>query len=966
LAERIHRNSLKAEHRLHWYVIERVLGQGGFGITYLAHDNNLDHKVAIKEYLPMELAVREGDDSVYPATEKQGERFQWGLERFINEARTLAKFKHPAIVRVLSVFEANNTAYMVMEYESGEPLQDILTRRKTMEEGELMQIIIPILGGLREIHQRGFIHRDIKPANILLRDDRSPVLLDFGSARQALGQETRTLTSVVSPGFAPFEQYYSKSDKQGPWTDIYGLGATLYRAVAGRAPMDAIDRSEALLKAERDIFVPAEDIGAGRYSTRFLKAIDRALKFREKERPQSVDEWLEAFGVPAELSLTREFTATVDTAIAGDERTRFDMPELTLDDPPAAGEGPPSEPSMPVAAPASAPPSRSPPSGEVPQHPAALQGPASAPPSGPYTGAPPRGQWLSGLVGGLFAALLIAGAFGAYHNRAAVMGFAEDLVASVLREPRTTGAARPPAARPEEIEARMKADAERDARRIRALLDSAKLAASDARITKPAGNSAASKYREVLAIDPANEAARRGLAGLVKTLASQAGEAAAHEDFDEALALLGEAERLDPDSAQIAFVREQVRAQQARHEAAAAQARRLAGLLAEAEAARAEGHYALPEDGSALAAYRQVLAIEANNATAEAGMRAMVETLVARANAAIDRKDAAAARKALDEAAQIKPDAGAIALARERIGEARARDDAARRRAAELRELLRKAEADLEALRLASPAGDNALDRYREVLRLDPGNSQARSGVRKVVGEFVALARQAMANGDFEDAKDYLASAQEIDPEAENVRMASDALQAKLAERDRERRAEAQRKAEAARRAAEQDKRRRLAEEMQRLLAGTPGGGAGEPQAAAGPPSIAVSFDGFHPRYARYGVSESKLRRRVENALRAAGYRVVSAGEALARSNGRLMEVYMRANENQTTGMFSYAVQVGVKERVALDSGGAVFGDGHAWKDGEGGAVRASGLSRLNEIVDGYVRGFLQRYPARR
>ena len=234
------RNALNTDHLLHWYRIERVLGQGGFGITYLAFDNNLQQEVAIKEYLPMELAVREGDNSVFPVSDRQGDRFKWGLDRFLAEARTLAKFRHPGIVRVLSVFEANNTAYMVMEYERGETLQELLSRRKTLRESEIDNILSPILDGLEQVHKSGFIHRDIKPANIFLRENNTAVLIDFGSARQALGQETRTLTSIVSPGYAPYEQYYSKSDKQGPWTDIYGLAATLYRAISSDEQQDTV------------------------------------------------------------------------------------------------------------------------------------------------------------------------------------------------------------------------------------------------------------------------------------------------------------------------------------------------------------------------------------------------------------------------------------------------------------------------------------------------------------------------------------------------------------------------------------------------------------------------------------------------------------------------------------------------------------------------------------------------------
>ena len=296
MPEIVHRNSLKPGHRIQWYEIERILGQGGFGITYLALDSNLNQHVAIKEYLPIELAVREGDFSVHPLSGQHGSKYEWGLDRFVKEAQTLANFKHPNIVRVLTVFELNNTAYIAMEYEQGQTFQDLLTKRHTLGESELLGLLIPILGGLDKVHQSSFIHRDIKPANIFIRDDGSPVLLDFGSARQALGEETKTLTSLVSPGYAPFEQYYSKSDDQGPWTDIYGLGATLYRAVTGIAPMDAVDRSKSIIEVARDTLVSAQELGHGRYSERFLEAIDHAIEFKPEDRPQNIADWLEEFG----------------------------------------------------------------------------------------------------------------------------------------------------------------------------------------------------------------------------------------------------------------------------------------------------------------------------------------------------------------------------------------------------------------------------------------------------------------------------------------------------------------------------------------------------------------------------------------------------------------------------------------------------------------------------------------------
>lgn len=286
------RNSLNADYSLHEFTILDILGQGGFGITYLARDNNLNRLVAIKEYLPMDMAVRENDASIQPVSNEHGERYHTGLQRFIEEARTLARFKHHNIVQVYSVFTDNNTAYMVMEYEKGQSLQAVLKKQKTLPEITLRALLVPILGGLDQVHEAGFIHRDIKPANIFIRDDGSPVLLDFGSARQSLSPNAATMTSMFSPGFAPFEQYTGKSINQGPWTDIYGLGATLYKATTGRAPADAMDRGEALLRTDRDIYVSLEEINPPACSSAFIFAIDEALHFRPSQRPISISAWL--------------------------------------------------------------------------------------------------------------------------------------------------------------------------------------------------------------------------------------------------------------------------------------------------------------------------------------------------------------------------------------------------------------------------------------------------------------------------------------------------------------------------------------------------------------------------------------------------------------------------------------------------------------------------------------------------
>ncbi|NIV75927.1 MAG: protein kinase [Gammaproteobacteria bacterium] len=297
MTQRSIRNALAPGQALSWYKVERILGEGSFGITYLARDANLGRLVAIKEFLPAQFAERAEDDSVRPISEEHEEPFRWGLERFINEAQTLAHFQHPTIVHVYAVFEANGTAYMVMQYEEGRTLQSVLNRHKTLDEAELIALLGPLLDGLEVVHRSGFVHRDIKPDNIILREDGSPVLIDFGSARQSLEQRTQPLTILISPGYTPLEQYSSNPDAQGPWTDIYSLAATLYRCVTGRTPANAIERSDSVRRKNRDSLTPAVEAAKGDYPEPVLAAIDHGLAFSSGERPHSIVEWRDEFGV---------------------------------------------------------------------------------------------------------------------------------------------------------------------------------------------------------------------------------------------------------------------------------------------------------------------------------------------------------------------------------------------------------------------------------------------------------------------------------------------------------------------------------------------------------------------------------------------------------------------------------------------------------------------------------------------
>jgi len=286
------RNALPNGYRLGDYQIQRVLGDGAFGITYLAQDTQLETPVAIKEYLPNELAVRDGDYTVQAKSQKDVENFRWGLERFIKEARILAQLRHPNIVRVLRFFEAHHTAYIVMEYEEGQSLARLIKDGDTATEEEIMTILPSLLDGLEVVHQAGYLHRDIKPANIYMRtSDNSPVLIDFGAARYDVGSRSRTLTAIVTPGYAPFEQYETKGNQQGAWTDIYALGAVLYKLIGGKTPIESPERIGSIVRRNPDPLTSAIEIGRGFYSPHLLEAIDWALKINEKDRPQNIGEW---------------------------------------------------------------------------------------------------------------------------------------------------------------------------------------------------------------------------------------------------------------------------------------------------------------------------------------------------------------------------------------------------------------------------------------------------------------------------------------------------------------------------------------------------------------------------------------------------------------------------------------------------------------------------------------------------
>src|SRR5882757_2675593 len=271
------------------YEIVAILGQGGFGITYRARDAQLNREVAIKEYLPSALAVRLDGVTVLPRTTKLADDFTWGRERFVEEGRTLATLQRaPAIVRVFDFLEANGTAYIVMELAPGETLERRLKSLGKLGPAEIDRILWPMLEGLEQVHNAGFLHRDIKPANILLDAGFLPTLIDFGASRAAMAGRTTTMTAIFTPGYAAAEQMTSA--KQGPWTDIYGIAATLYHAITGAPPPSSFDR---MLE---DAYEPLAKLMPAGFAPGLLIGIDSGLAVRATDRPQSIAGWRPILG----------------------------------------------------------------------------------------------------------------------------------------------------------------------------------------------------------------------------------------------------------------------------------------------------------------------------------------------------------------------------------------------------------------------------------------------------------------------------------------------------------------------------------------------------------------------------------------------------------------------------------------------------------------------------------------------
>lgn len=272
------------------YLVGKVLGHGGFGITYLGLDIKLQIKVAIKEYLPSDISTRAlGETTVTTFSGEKGEQFEYGLKKFLDEARTLARYNsHPCIVSITDFFEENNTAYLVMEYLDGVPLNDYLKEMGgKIDFNVALNIMMPVMDALREVHSSGMIHRDVSPDNIYITSNKQVKLIDFGAARYAIGEKNKSLSVVLKPGYAPEEQYRTRG-KQGPWTDVYAVGATIYKMITGETPLESLER------LSEDDLKPPSQLGIN-ISKDEEEVLMKALEIRGVNRYQTMNEFQDTF-----------------------------------------------------------------------------------------------------------------------------------------------------------------------------------------------------------------------------------------------------------------------------------------------------------------------------------------------------------------------------------------------------------------------------------------------------------------------------------------------------------------------------------------------------------------------------------------------------------------------------------------------------------------------------------------------
>ena len=545
-----HVNALPPGTRFEEYRLDAVLGAGGFGITYRAYDANLDKFVAIKEYLPSEFATRAERYTVVPQSSSDAQDYHWGLTRFLDEARTLARFDHPHLNKVHRFFESNGTAYMVLEYVEGETLSDRLSRERQLSEAALQRLLEEILSGLEVMHEAGYVHRDIKPGNLMLREeDGSAVVLDFGAARQAVGQRSKAITSILTPGYAPIEQYDSQANDVGPWSDIYAVGIVAYRCISGISDSelpDAVTRGRTQRKGGVDL-TPATESGKGKYNAKLLEAIDWAMEVDEEDRPQTVGEWQRALaGGGRRKGPAKSVRRTAIQPAKGTttKRTGLNWSGVAL--------------TVVILA---------------------LVGVSIWMASQLYP------EWFKLGSGDTpsVAQQEIPADMSGETSQETLLGEAKDVLVGTEETPLSEGASQTPPAMTaaesaesavEQPEAELAKASPAEEDEVTRLLAAAKADLKSRRLTSPAGNNAWDRYQRVLEIDPTNPEAVQGMDRVIDSYMELFGIAVEQEDFEQADEYLGRIRDLHPDSPVLMTGRQQLgEAKQARAERLAEQER---------------------------------------------------------------------------------------------------------------------------------------------------------------------------------------------------------------------------------------------------------------------------------------------------------------------------------------------------------------------------------------------------------
>jgi len=739
-----YRDVLPSGYQLHWYELQSVLGRGAYGITYLATDKNLQQSVAIKEYLPNEFASRENDHTVHPITGEQREIYAWGLDRFLREARTLAKFKHHNIVRVLSVFEKNNTAYMIMEYEQGEDLAKILRANKNMPEDKLLSIFIPILDGLSHIHDEGFIHRDIKPSNIYIRSDESPVLIDFGSARQTKQSPTHALTSLVTYGYAPFEQYNEGEDKQGPWTDLYAMAASLYLAIVGKLPVDALSRGSSLLNDGHDSYEPASTEAKDRFSENFLLAVDNAMMFRAQDRPQNVKAWTDmltgkimAPPLPSTLLVPKNPPNASTALLPGDyvsfRHTGGQMPPV------AAAQDNNGQDSTVVRA--TSPSQRistdlNPPSSGTP-NPAIKQSSATAPNN--------KKRFVI-----RFMSLMLIGftvVAGWYYAKSGDK-LASDSKSTTLEPPTA-----PLSTKKSIAEAK-----------ITALLQLAQSDIASQNILAPENNNARQRYLDVLAIDPNHAAARQGLDKVSELQASLIEDQLNNNFISEASKNITLLIAIAPNhSATLALQRRLEKISDT------AQNSEIEQLLQQARQHFKKHRLIKPDTNNAFNNYQHVLKIDPNNKAANDGIQEIISYYQSAAEQQLEQQNYTKANRIIKNIEYINPDSAIARRLSDEVSNATHKQQ-------RITTLLAAANRNMQLGNLTAPNDKNALYNYQQVLKLAPSNQAARQGVIDIEDRLKAQFDTALAKNNLPKAESLLNTMRKFSPDGAVTRYASNAF----------------------------------------------------------------------------------------------------------------------------------------------------------------------------------------------